>query len=49
MWCSKIPPRVVFFSWIVTLGKILTLDRLYGIRVSLFWIGVIRVKEARHR
>uniref|UniRef100_A0A7N2L7I8 ARM repeat superfamily protein n=1 Tax=Quercus lobata TaxID=97700 RepID=A0A7N2L7I8_QUELO len=30
VWCSKIPPRVAFFSWTVALGKILTLDRLWN-------------------
>ena len=30
VWRSNIPPRVAFFSWIATLGKILTLDRLWN-------------------
>ena len=30
MWRSKIPPKVAFFYWTATLGKILTLDRLWN-------------------
>ena len=29
LWCSKIPPRVAFFSWTVALMKILTIDNLW--------------------
>ena len=29
VWHSIIPPRVAFFSWTVTLGKILTLENLW--------------------
>uniref|UniRef100_A0A2N9GY75 Reverse transcriptase zinc-binding domain-containing protein n=1 Tax=Fagus sylvatica TaxID=28930 RepID=A0A2N9GY75_FAGSY len=28
VWKSKVPPRVAFFSWTATLGKILTIDNL---------------------
>ena len=28
IWRSKVPPRVVFFAWIVVFGKILTIDNL---------------------
>ena len=28
IWKSKVPPRVAFFSWTATLGKILTADHL---------------------
>jgi hypothetical protein len=27
-WKVKVPPRVAFFMWMTTLGKILTLDNL---------------------
>lgn len=29
-WRSKIPPRVAFFSWTASLGKILTIDNLWN-------------------
>ena len=28
MWKSKVPSKVVFFSWTTALGKILTMDNL---------------------
>ena len=28
IWQSKVPPKVVFFSWSASLGKILTIDNL---------------------
>jgi hypothetical protein len=28
IWKAKVPPRVAFFVWSTTLGKILTLDTL---------------------
>ena len=33
IWQSKVPPRVVFFSWSASLGKILTTDNLRKRRV----------------
>uniref|UniRef100_A0A2N9FJK0 Reverse transcriptase zinc-binding domain-containing protein n=1 Tax=Fagus sylvatica TaxID=28930 RepID=A0A2N9FJK0_FAGSY len=30
IWKAKVPPRVAFFSWTATLGKILTIDNLLG-------------------
>ena len=44
VWCSKIPPRVAFFSWTTTLGKILTIAT-YGIKLLMLWIGAICAKE----
>ena len=29
MWHSKVPPRVAFFSWTASLGKILTTENLW--------------------
>ena len=29
VWCSKVPPRVAFFSWIASLGRILTTGNLW--------------------
>ena len=29
VWQSKVPPRVAFFSWLASLGKILTIDNLH--------------------
>ena len=29
MWRSKVPPRVAFFSWTASLGKILTIENLW--------------------
>ena len=29
MWCSKVPPMVAFFSWTISLGKILTTENLW--------------------
>ena len=29
MWCLKVPPRVVFISWIAALGKIFTIENLW--------------------
>jgi hypothetical protein len=28
VWRTQAPPRVIFFAWLVALGKILTLDNL---------------------
>ena len=33
IWQSKVPPRVAFFSWSASLGKILTIDNLRKRRV----------------
>ena len=33
IWQSKVPPRVVFFSWSASLGKILTINNLRNRRV----------------
>ena len=33
IWKSKVPPRVAFFSWSTSLGKILTTDNLHKRRV----------------
>ena len=33
IWHSKVPPRVAFFSWSASLGKILTIDNLRKRRV----------------
>ena len=33
IWQSKVPPRVAFFSWSASLGKILTIDNLHKRRV----------------
>ena len=33
IWQLKVPPRVAFFSWSVSLGKILTIDNLRKRRV----------------
>ena len=33
LWQSKVPPRVAFFSWFVSLGKILTIDNFRRRRV----------------
>ena len=33
IWHSKVPPRVAFFSWSTSLGKILTIDNLHKRRV----------------
>ena len=35
IWQSKVPPRVAFFSWSVSLGKILTTDNLRKRRVMV--------------
>ena len=38
VWQSKVPPRVAFFSWSVSLGKILTTDNLRKRRIIvLYW------------
>ena len=36
VWQSKVPPRVVFFSWFASLGKILTADNLYKKHIIVF-------------
>ena len=36
IWQSKVPPRVAFFSWSASLGKILTTDNLRKRRVIVF-------------
>ena len=33
VWQSKVPPRVAFFSWSASLGKILTIDNLRKRRI----------------
>ena len=33
MWQSKVPPRVAFFSWSASFGKILTIDNLRKWRI----------------
>lgn len=43
VWCSKVPPRVAFFTWTAALWKILTIGNLRR-RDILCWIGVVRVK-----
>ena len=35
IWQSKVPPRVAFFSWSASLGKILTTDNLRKRRVMV--------------
>ena len=35
IWQSKVPPRVAFFSWFASLGKILTTDNLRKRRVMV--------------
>ena len=35
IWQSKVPPRVAFFSWSTSLGKILTTDNLHKRRVMV--------------
>ena len=38
VWQSKVPPRVAFFSWSASLGKILTTDNLHKRRIIvLYW------------
>ena len=33
VWQLKVPPRVAFFSWSVSLGKILTTDNFHKRRI----------------
>ena len=35
IWQSKVPPRVAFFSWSTSLGKILTTDNLHKRQVMV--------------
>ena len=35
VWQSKVPPRVVFFSWTVALGKILAMDNLWKRHIAV--------------
>jgi hypothetical protein len=44
IWKPKVPPRVTFFIWTVTLGKILTADNLRRRNVILFsWCCMCKV------
>ena len=48
VWQSKVPPRVAFFSWSASLGKILTTDNFCK-GVLLFLTGVICVRGVGSR